>query len=484
MPSRSHAAGSLALILTTCLILVLPAAGAPNEGSPESWPTFRGPDARGVAEGQDPPVAWNAETGESVRWRTAIPGLGHSSPIVWGDRVFVTTAMVDEAEELQLGDSGGIGLAKDERPYTWTVLALDAHDGSLLWRRDVVSRVPRAKRHLKSSQANSTPATDGQTLVAILGSEGLFAFDLDGRKLWQKDLGLLDPGFFSRPDSQWGYGSSPILAEGKVIVQVDRHEKSYLAAFDAHTGEELWKVARDERPVWATPTYHDGHGRKELIVMGGYHIRGYRLEDGQEIWRFGDDGQVKTPTPFVAGDRIILAGGYRARPIFAIDAGGKGDLGSTEKPEPPGSVVEEETETPPPAPPEGLLWRTEAGGPYTTTPIVYGSHVYSVTDKGILAVFDLETGERLERVRTDEHFSASPVAANGHLYFAGEGGVVLVVKAGTELEIVAKNDLGETLMATPAIAHDTLYVRSSEAVWALGSAGAEAGTKATPPATP
>lgn len=448
---RSHL--STILCLTPLVLTLWTAAPVHAEASDDAWPSFRGPHAQGIADGQGLPTTFDVKSSKNVRWRTAIPGLGHSSPVVWGEQIFVTTAESTAATDIVLGDEGGIDLAEDSTEHVWKILAIHPEDGRILWTREAHRGVPGIKRHVKASQVNATPATDGKTLAAVLGPQRLFAFDMDGTVRWSADLGTLDPGLFGDPTSQWGHASSPIVVGNRVIVQVDRHENSFLAAYDAKTGQQIWRVERDERPIWATPTYFDGAGRQELIVMGGYFNRGYRLEDGKEIWRVADDAQVKTPTAFVAGDRIILGGGYRGRPLFAVRTGGEGDL----------------------TPPEGaetgghILWRTEAGGPYTSTPIAYGEHLFSVTDKGILNVYELATGKRLHRVRTDEHFSASPVASDGHLYFAGEGGTLLVVAAGPELEIVAQNTVGESLMATPAIAHGTLYVRSSKALYAIAT---------------
>lgn len=445
------------LLLLVAVLSALPGrvqAEAASQGGDAlpSWPSFRGAEARGLAATeQSLPVTWQVEKGENLRWRTEIPGLGHSSPIVWGDRIYVTTAVAETIADLTYGDDGGIDMATDELEHTWMLLAYDAATGGEVWRREVVTAAPKAKRHVKASQANSSPATDGEVIAAIFGSQGLFVFDLEGKLLWRADLGILDPGFFGNEESQWGYASSPIVVDDKVIVQVDRHADSFLAAYRAADGERLWKVERDERPVWSTPTYHDGHGRRELIVMGGYYVRSYDLDTGEEIWRFADDAQVKIPTALVVDDQVILSGGFRARPLFSVTAGGRGDLSA------PADASSG----------EHLRWRTEPGGPYTTTPIAYRDRLYSVTDKGILNVYDLETGERLERVRADEHFSASPVAADGKIYFAGEGGEVLVVRAGDSLEILARNDMGEPCMATPAIAHDTLYVRTTKALYAI-----------------
>jgi outer membrane protein assembly factor BamB len=427
---------------------------APVALADEPWPSFRGPFARGVRDGEGLPTDWDVKTGRNVRFKTAIPGLGHSSPIVWGDRVFLTSAVGASGDRsLKLGDSGGIALAPDPDTLVWKLLCLSARDGRILWERDAFSGAPRTKRHVKSSQANPTPATDGSTVVAVFGSGGIAAYDVDGGLKWKADLGTLNPGLFGDASSEWGHGSSPVIDGGRVFVQVDRHADSFLAAFDLDSGRRLWTVPRDERPVWSTPTVHESGGRRELIVVGGYHVRGYDMRDGRELWRFRDEAEVKTPTPFAAGGLLVFSGGYRGRPLFALKPGASGD------------VTVPETA----AAGEFLAWRTEPGGPYTTTPLAYGDVLYAVRDEGILTAYDLATGRQLYQERTGTTHSASPVGSDGRLYLAAEGGEVLVVKAGRSFEVLARNDMGEPCMATPAIAGGTLFVRTTGHLYGIAS---------------
>jgi outer membrane protein assembly factor BamB len=420
---------------------------------PQDWPSFRGPGARGVADDQHLPADWDVATSRNVRWKRALAGVGHSSPIVSGDRVFVTTAVAAEPPPLVLGEKGGIDVADDRAPVSWRLLCLDARDGTVLWDREVHTGAPRARRHVKGSQANATPVTDGKTVVALFGSEGLAAFDRDGRPLWRVDLGVLNPGLLGDPKSEWGHASSPVIFENLAIVQVDRHKDSFLAAYDLATGKPAWKVSRDERPVWATPTLHTAGGRTELVVVGGVHVRGYDPRTGKELWRFKDEAEVKTPTPFVSQGLLIFAGGYRGRPLFAIREGAKGDV----------SVAEDKKSGP------FLAWRTEPGGPYTTTPVAYGDLLYIVRDEGILGVYEVETGALVYRERTGATHSASPVASDGKVYVTGEEGQVIVLRAGRTFEVLARNDMGETVFATPAIAQGTLFVRTRGHLYAIGT---------------
>jgi len=415
------------------------------------WPSFRGPFARGVRDGEGLPVEWDVRTGRNVRFKTPIPGLGHSSPIVWGDRVFLTSAAGGADRSLKLGDTGGIAPADDPAALAWKLLCVSARDGRILWERDAFTGPPRTRRHAKGSQANATPATDGTTVVAIFGSGGIAAYYLDGRLKWKTDLGALNPGLFGDSSSEWGHASSPVIDGDRVFVQVDRHADSFLAAFDLASGRRLWTVERDERPVWSTPTVHESGGRRELIVVGGYHVRGYDLRDGRELWRFRDEAEVKTPTPFAAGELLVFSGGYRGRPIFALKPGATGDV----------TVPESATSGP------FLAWRTEPGGPYTTTPLAYDGVLYAVRDEGILIAHDLATGRRLYEARTSTTHSASPVASDGRIYLAAEGGEVLVLKAGRTFEVLARNDMGEPCMATPAVGAGTLFVRTTGHLYAV-----------------
>ena len=446
--------GSLSVAFAQALALAL-ALCSTHTARAQEWPSFRGAFARGVADGQNLPADWDVKSGRNVRWKAAVPGVGHSSPVVWGDRVFLTTAVPAESPALVLGDKGGIDLAKDKPPISWRLLCLDARAGKLLWEREAHAGEPRAARHVKSTQANPTPATDGKSVVALFGSGTLVAHDVDGTRRWSADLGTLNPGLLGDPKSEWGHASSPVIFENLAIVQVDKHAESFLAAYDLASGKTAWRVEREERPVWATPTLHASGGRSELLVVGGLHVRGYDPRTGKELWRFKDEAEVKTPTPFVSDGLVIFAGGYRGRPLFAIRAGASGDV----------SVPADARSGP------SLAWRSEPGGPYTTTPLVYRDLLYAVRDEGVLGVYELKTGALVYRERTGTTHSASPVASDGKLYLAGEDGQLLVLRAGRSFDVAARIDMGETVFATPAIARGTLYVRTRGHVYAISATG-------------
>ncbi|HEV2762219.1 MAG TPA: PQQ-binding-like beta-propeller repeat protein [Pyrinomonadaceae bacterium] len=433
------------------LLLLVAAPGA----RAQNWPQFRGAGASGVAEGHATPVKWDAAKRENVIWKTAIPGLSHASPVVWGERVFVVTAESAETAPTFVAKDRGIGLAPEEPRHAWRVYALERATGKILWQRTAHEGVPRARRHVKATQANSTPVTDGRTVVALLGSEGLFAYDFDGKLLWKQDLGVLNPGLWGDPTSSWGHGSSPVIHKNLVIVQADGHKQSFIAAFDLKTGRQAWRVERGEITSWSTPTVYEGRGRAELIANGGRFIRGYDPQTGRELWRFNDnETQVKQQAPFVAHGLIYVAGGYPpGRGMYAFRPGASGDI----------SLKDGEQQN------AHLAWKTDKGSPYTTTPLVYGELLYAVSDLGVLSAFDAKTGRLVYQERLPTSFSASPVAADGKLYLSSEDGDVYVVRAGPKYELLSVNPTGEPLMATPAITNGTLILRSQGHVFAVGS---------------
>ena len=257
------------------------------------WPQFRGPDSSGVQEGFSTPVRWNAEEGENTAWKTPLPGLSHSSPVIWSDRVYVTTAVSSQGNvDLKVGLYGDIGASPDESVHQWKVYCLDKNTGRMLWERTAHEGVPRIKRHTKATHANSSPAVDGRHVVVFFGSEGLYSYDIEGNLKWKKDLGVLDSGFFRVPTAQWGFASSPVIHKGLVYIQCDVQKDSFLAVFDVETGEEIWRVARNDVPTWSTPALIGRDHGTDLIVNGWKHIGGYDAATGKELWRMTGGGDI------------------------------------------------------------------------------------------------------------------------------------------------------------------------------------------------
>jgi outer membrane protein assembly factor BamB len=283
----------------------------PDVKAPANWPQFRGSGAAGVADGQFPPTNFDVPKGKNVRWKTPIAGLGHSGPVVWGDRVFLTTAVGNPKATLKPGIYGDVDPVKEDTELEWHVLCLDKKTGKVLWDIIACRGVPKVKRHPKGTHANATAATDGTRLVVNFGAEGLYCYDFDGKQLWKRDLGKLDSGWFYDPDYEWGFGSSPVVWKGRCFVQCDAGKNSFLGAFALTDGSEVWKVARDEPPSWGTPTVIDGPDRAELVATGTKFARGYDPETGKELWRVGRLSEISVPTPFLCEGRIVVCSGYR-----------------------------------------------------------------------------------------------------------------------------------------------------------------------------
>ena len=430
---------------------------APGEGH---WPSFRGPSASGVADGQDLPQSWDGETSEKIRWKVRIPGLAHSSPVIWGDRLFVTTAVSESGDATFKPGLYGDGDAAEDRSAThqWKVLALDKHTGEILWERTAHAGKPRDKRHIKATYANSSPATDGRYVAALFGSEGLYLYDIDGKLQWSKDLGRLDVGAYDAPDYEWGSASSPILHGNLVIVQCDTQASSFVLAADVETGETVWKTERDEPPSWGTPTVVPWPDGDVLVTNGSNFIRAYDPRTGEEVWRLGGSSEITAPTPIFDDDGlVIVASGRRpGKPIYAVRPGATGDI----------TLGDGETEN------ESVAWSWVRRGPYMPTPIIYEGQLYVLNNDGVFASYDMATGDEIYRIRIPHGgsgFSASPVASDGRIFLPGEDGNVFVVRAGPEFELIGTNSVPETLMATPAISGGTLFIRSQNHLFAVGN---------------
>jgi outer membrane protein assembly factor BamB len=345
---------------------------------------------------------------------------------------------------------------KDDPKHIWKVYALDKKTGKVLWERTAYEGIPKVKRHPKSTHADSTPATDGKHVIALFGSHGLYAYDLNGKLLWKQDLGVLDAGWFYDPDYQWEYGASPIIYKNMVIVQADIQKNSFIAAYDIKTGKQLWMTPREEIPSWSTPTVYEGKTRAELVTNGTKAIRGYDPVTGKELWRLGPNSEVATPTPIFAHDLIYVTTGYRViQPIYVIKPGATGDI----------SLKEGKESS------DFIAWSKKRGGPYMPTPVIYGDLLYIVSNQGVLTAYQAKTGERVYQERLGGKggaFTASAVASDGKIYLSSEDGEVFVVKAGPKYELLATNPVGQVMMATPAISDGLVIVRGIHDVFAFG----------------
>jgi len=441
------------LTIKFCLVLLLA-----SQLYAQNWPSFRGRNAAGIQEGYSLPSSWNIEKAEKVLWKTPIPGLAHSSPVIWGDRIFLTTAIAsDQNRVMQIGQANPMGLANDMSRQSWRVYCLDRATGRILWERIAQEAEPRVRRHPKTTRASATPATDGKHLVMLFASGGLYCYDIKGRLRWSQDLGTLNANWADKPEVQWGPASSPIIYKNLVLVQCDIEKDSFISAFDLGSGKKVWSTPRRTIPSWSTPTVYEGKKRAELIVSGSEDIRGYEPTTGRELWSLRPTSRISIPTPFASGDLIYVTSGYGRgiQPIYAIVPGANGDISLKE-----GSSRSEQ-----------VAWSTQKGGPYITTPIAYQGYLYIVGYNGILACYDQKTGERMyeQRLGPGGFFSSSPVAGDGKIYALSEDGEAFVIKAGPKFELLSTNSMGEICMATPALSRGMIVMRTLSQVIGIGS---------------
>jgi len=346
--------------------------------------------------------------------------------------------------------------ASDDRSHhRWMIYALDASSGKILWDRVAYEGEPVDKRHIKSTYASSTPATDGRIVVAAFGSQGVYAYDVNGNFLWKVDLSRLNLGAYDIPTYEWGPASSPIIWNGLVFLQCDTQADSFLLALNAETGATVWKTERSELPSWGTPTVVTTTGAPELITNASNFIRGYDPRTGQELWRLGGSSKITMPTP-VFGDNLLVVASGRApeRPIFVVRPGARGDL----------TLPDGKTGS------DAVVWSRAGRGSYTPTPIIYNGLLYVLANNGVFDAYNLRTGEEIYRQRlplVGSGFSASPVAADGKIYLSNEDGEMLVIAAGREFRHIATNSMGELVMATPALSAGVMYVRSSASLFAV-----------------
>lgn len=420
-------------------------------GSAANWPQWRGPDGSGISTEKNLPAAWTPKT--NIKWKAAIPGRGHSSPIVWGNRVFVTTAVEGDvvpgakAAKHMLGDKEFVhpDSVGADRKHQFKVIALNRETGKVVWDVTAWEGTPYDNRHRKSSYAASTPATDGKMVYAFFGTEGLYAYDFNGKLAWKANLGNM-------ANLGMGTGTSPILFDNLVIVQCDEDngEGSFIVALDKKTGKEAWRTPRKIQISWSTPLLVKTATRSELITSGTEHVISYDPATGKELWRHKGLESNAIPSPVANNDTVYLVAGYPAKIAMAIKLGGNGDL----------------TGTP------NVPWKYAKGTAYVPSPILYGDYLYLTTDRGILTCIDAKTGEvKYEggRIPIPATFTASPVAFEGKILMTSEDGDTFIVKAGPKHEVLATNSVGEPVYASPAIADGRIFIRGEKNLYCIGS---------------
>lgn len=424
---------------------------APAPPGLAQWPSWRGPLGTGVAPLAEPPTVFSAE--RNLRWKTPIPGRGFSTPVVWGDHVFVTTAVPAEEARRGVRDRRR-GRRRGRRgsipKHSFDVLALELDTGRVRWRRTAVVARPHEGYHpALSSFANASPVTDGERVYAFFGSRGLYAFDLDGNPVWERDFGV-EMRVFNR----FGESSSPALHDDTIVVLFDHEGQSFLEAVDKHTGKRRWRRLRDEATSWSSPAITVHEGRPVVITSGGDQVRAYDLKTGEGLWHVGGMTPHPVPTP-VAGDGLVFAAsGSSERRLRVIRLGARGDLAGT----------------------DAVVWTLDRAAPYNPSPLLWGGILYLVRDGGLqtgssrLSAFDARTGSVFyleEKLPLGVTVKASPVGAAGRIYLCTEEGNVIVVRHGPELEVLAVNDLGERFIASPAVVGNRLVLRGDRHVFCV-----------------
>ncbi len=440
---------SFAVVISLLSSVLLLNSTAGSSAAP-NWPQWRGPGGQGISTEKNLPTEWSAT--KNIKWKTPIAGRGHSSPIVWGNRIFLTTAIegaiVPGAKAVKHMDGDKEFLHPDsvgaDHKHTFKVICLNADTGKILWDQTAYEGTPYDNRHRKSSFASSTPATDGKLVYAFFGTEGLYAYDMSGRLAWKADLGKLGT-------VGMGTGTSPILYQNLLILQCDEENgaASFIVALDKKTGREVWKTPRKVQVSWATPILVRAPERTELIASGSEIVIAYDPATGKELWRHKGVESNAIPSPVANQEMVFVTAGFPAKIAMAIRLGGSGDLTNS----------------------ANVAWKYSKGTAYVPSPIVYGDYLYLTTDKGILTCLDSRTGEVKYdggRVPIAATFTASPVAFEGKILLTSEDGDTFIVRAGPKHEILGTNSLSEPVYASPAIADRKIFIRGERNIYCIG----------------
>ena len=445
--------------IITFFIINLVFITAPGFGeNTDNWPRLRGADASGLPKDgkhEGLPIKWSKT--ENVKWKTQVPGTGWSSPVVWGDKVFITSVINDKAEENEKPKAGlYLGLGRRGVPsgtHHWMVYCMDLKTGKIIWKNRAHTGEPPVGRHPKSCYAAETPVTDGKRLYVLFGDLGMWCYDLNGKELWKHSI---EP-----KKTMWDYGAaaSPVIHGNQIIYVYDNNEQSYMASLDAEKGTEKWRVLRDGKSTWATPFIWSTKDRTEIVVPGKKKILSYGL-DGKVLWELtGRMSNLVIPSPFVVDNLLYVTSGYFAdphRPVYAIKPGAKGDI----------SLKDDDNSN------EYIQWYQPKGGPYNTTPLVYNGIYYLLLDQGMISTYDSKTGKQFyDRIRFPRgaSFTTSPWAYKDRLFCLAENGKTYVIKTGKEFEILHVNDLDELCMACPAIVDGKLLIRTAGAVYCISN---------------
>jgi outer membrane protein assembly factor BamB len=420
------------------------------------WPSYRGYMASGVLDNANLPETFDFEKMENVRWKITIPGMGISSPAIWGNKLFITTA-VSEADKagFKPGLYGDVTPVNDSSVHEWKVICINKNNGRTIWERTACKGVPKIKRHPKSTHANTSIATDGEHIVTFFGSEGLYCYDINGKLLWKKNFGILRSAFFVMKKAEWEFASSPVIYKGVVIIQCDVLENSFVAAYDVKTGKELWKTERDEYPGWCTPNIYLNEGKAYVAVNGFKHRGGYDFETGKEVWKMSGGGDIQIPTPIVGNNLIYFNSAHgRSSPIIAVKTSATGDI----------TLKGDETSN------AGVQWSLPRNGSYMHTMLLYRNLLYNVNWNGTINCLDPLTGKEIYNAKlgSARSFIASPVASDGRIYIVDEEGTVYIIRDGRTFNLLAEIPLKDICMTAPAITDGMIYFRTQHTLFAVG----------------
>ena len=420
------------------------------------WPGYRGYMASGVLDNANLPETFDFGKMENVKWKIKIPGMGISSPVIWGNKLFITTAIsAGDKAGFKPGMYGDVTPVKDSSVHEWKVYCIDKTTGRIIWEKTPVTGVPKVKRHPKSTHANTTVAIDGEHVVAFFGSEGLYCFDFKGKLLWQKNFGILRSAFFIMKNAEWEFASSPIIHKGVVIIQCDVLENSFLAAYDVRTGKELWKSERDEYPGWCTPNIYTNGGKTYVAVNGFKHRGGYDFSTGKEIWKMSGGGDIQIPTPIIGSNLVYFNSAHgKSSPIIAVRTSATGDI----------TLKGNETAN------SGVQWSLPRGGSYMQTMLLYRNRLYNFNWNGSINCLDPATGKEIYNAKlgSARSFIASPVASDGKIYTADEEGTVYIIRDGDTFELLAEIPMKDICMTAPAVTDGMIFFRTQNNLYAVG----------------
>lgn len=428
-----------------------------GQTAPErQWPVYRGYMSSGILDNANLPESFNVSTGLNVKWKVEIPGLGLSSPVIWDNKLFITTA-ISQSDKGGFASGFNINVipVNDSSIHEWKVYCIDKNSGKTIWERTAFTGVPKIKRHPKSTHANTSVATDGKYVVAFFGSEGLYCYDIDGKLQWQKSFGVLKSVFYTMKSAEWEFASSPIIYKGVLIIQCDVLENSFVAAFDVKSGKQLWKTDRDEYPGWCTPNIYINASKTYVVVNGYKHLGGYDFETGREVWKMSGGGDIPIPTPVIGKDLIYLNSSHgKSAPIFAVKTDASGDI----------TLKEGETAN------AYIKWSLPRAGSYMHTMLLYHGRLYNVMWNGIINCLDPMTGKEIYNAKLGKvnFFAASPVASDGRIYVIDDQGTVYIIQDGDKFKEIAETSLTDVCMSSPAITDGMIYFRTQHYLMAVG----------------